>query len=870
MDFDITARKQAEGALRESEARLRLFIEHAPSSLAMFDRDMRYLQVSRRWRTDLGLGDRNLRALSFYEVLPEAPEHWKEAHCRALAGEVVQHENDHFERADGSVQWVRWETRPWYEATGKIGGIVILAEDLTERERATEALRESEERMRLAQEAAKIGTFERNMQTGEGYWTRQTEEMFGLEPGAGPKSIPEFLSLIHPEDRKHVENLFAESIATGSVAGEWRVIWPDGSVHWIDGRWKVLKDEQGRPLRAVGIDSDITDRKQTEEALRRGEESYRNFVAQSSEGIFRQDVDAPIPIDLPEDELLQRILHDSYMAECNGAMVKMYGLNSVGDFQGRRLTEFLDPDNPRNIELTREYIRSGFRILERESREADARGNPKVFRNSLIGIVEDGKLVRTWGIQRDVTEQVQAEEALRQSEERFRVALSGSPIAVFNQDSNLHYTWVYNLMKGSTPEDYLGKTDEEVFGPETGARMRALKQKTLATGQSVREELSVAAHASRWYLDMTIEPLREESGRIVGVTSVCVDVSHLHRIANELRQAKDKLTEEKLYLEHAIDSELGFEEIIGKSDGMKAVMELVAQVATSEATVLLLGETGVGKELVARAIHRLSSRTGHAFIKMNCAAIPTGLLESELFGAEKGAYTGSVSRKIGRLELADKGSLFLDEIGEIALQLQPKLLRVLQDQEFERLGGTQTLKVNFRLIAATNRDLAEEVKHNQFRSDLFYRLNVFPIVVPPLRHRRDDIPLLVKYFVHKCSKRMNKSITSIPNKTMAVLTAWDWPGNVRELENFIERSIILTNGSVLAAPLAELQARLSTQDQAGTLEAAERKHILEALRQSKGRISGEDGAAARLGLKRTTLQSKLKQLRINPRTPPTN
>jgi PAS domain S-box-containing protein len=999
MDFDITGRKLAEEALRESEARLRLFIEHAPASLAMFDRDMRYLQVSRRWRTDLGLGDRDLRALSFYQVLPETPDRWKEAHRRALAGEVVRHENDRFERADGSVQWVRWEIRPWYDAAGKIGGIVILAEDRTERERAAEALRareaelrevqrlgrigswyrdlktdtlswseqidsilgsdpkaqglltfaqaerffapeswqrivrtnaklistggrdelevefrrqdgtagwaiiyreavrdeagnivgirgvslditerrraelalrESEERMRLAQEAAKIGSFERNMQTGEGHWTPQTEEMFGLQPGAGPKSIPEFLSLIHPADRKHVENLFAESIAAGSVAGEWRVIWPDGSVHWIDGRWKVFKDEHGQPLRAIGIDSDITERKQTEEALRRSEESYRNFVAQSSEGIFRQDVDAPIPIDLPEDELVQRILLDSYMAECNGAMVKMYGLNSVGDFQGRRLTEFLDPNNPRNIELTREYIRSGFRILERESREADARGNPKVFRNSLIGIVEDGKLVRTWGIQRDVTEQVRAEEALRQSEERFRVALSGSPIAVFNQDSNLRYTWVYNLMKGFTPEDYLGKTDEEVFGPETGARMRALKQKALATGQSVREELSVAAHASRWYLDMTIEPLREESGRIVGVTSVCVDVSRLHRIANELRQAKDKLTEEKLYLEHAIDSELGFEEIIGKSDGMKAVMELVAQVATSEATVLLLGETGVGKELVARAIHRLSSRTGNAFIKMNCAAIPTGLLESELFGAEKGAYTGSVSRKIGRLELADKGTLFLDEIGEIALPLQPKLLRVLQDQEFERLGGTQTLKVNFRLIAATNRDLAEEVKRNQFRSDLFYRLNVFPIVVPPLRHRRDDIPLLVNYFVQKCSRRLNKSITSIPKKTMAVLTAWDWPGNVRELENFIERSIILTNGSVLAAPLGELQARLSTQEQSATLEAAERKHILEALRQSKGRIAGEQGAAARLGLKRTTLQSKLKQLRINPRTPPTN
>jgi formate hydrogenlyase transcriptional activator len=297
-------------------------------------------------------------------------------------------------------------------------------------------------------------------------------------------------------------------------------------------------------------------------------------------------------------------------------------------------------------------------------------------------------------------------------------------------------------------------------------------------------------------------------------------------------------------------------------------MEKIARVASSDATVLLLGETGTGKELAARALHRLSKRRDGSFIKMNCAAIPSGLLESELFGHEKGAFTGAVARKIGRLELSDKGTLFLDEIGEIPLSLQPKLLRVLQDHEFERLGGTQTMKVDFRLLAATNRDLLQSVKAREFRSDLYYRLNVFPVLLPPLRERREDIRPLIEHFVRKFAAQMKKSITSIPSKTMEALVRWEWPGNIRELENFVERSVILTPGSVLQAPLGELQFDVNRRDgmhrSTDSLREVERERIIRALRACHGKLGGADGAAAQLGLRRTTLQSKLDHLGIKP------
>ena len=337
-----------------------------------------------------------------------------------------------------------------------------------------------------------------------------------------------------------------------------------------------------------------------------------------------------------------------------------------------------------------------------------------------------------------------------------------------------------------------------------------------------------------------------------------------HRAALEIQTLKERLAEEKKYLEGDLPAEGVFEGIVGYSPAFKKVMEQVTTVAASNATVLILGETGTGKELIARALHRMSRRKDAPFIKLNCAAIPTGLLESELFGHERGAFTGAINQKIGRLETADGGTLFLDEIGEIPLELQPKLLRVLQDQEFERLGSNKTIKVDLRLVAATNRDLAKGVSEREFRSDLYYRLNVFPIQVPPLRERREDIPLLVRYFVQKFALRMERNIEAIPKETMKILAEWPWPGNIRELENLMERSVILSEGQALRVPLSELRnlgvATATGGDQ--SLDAAEREHIIRVLRETRGMISGPGGAARRLGLKRTTLQSKMHRLKI--------
>jgi formate hydrogenlyase transcriptional activator len=410
-------------------------------------------------------------------------------------------------------------------------------------------------------------------------------------------------------------------------------------------------------------------------------------------------------------------------------------------------------------------------------------------------------------------------------------------------------------MRTRTPEIW-SQQDIEKLQPLKDESIVALAVAPLGTANGPLGFLAMGSKRSNNFGQEDLDILSQISAQI----SLALDNALAY---GRLSASRNRLEDERLYLESEIRAEYNFEDLVGKSAGLRKVLDQIEIVAPTGSTVLLHGETGTGKELIARAVHNLSPRRDRTFVRLNCAAIPSGLVESELFGHEKGAFTGALMQKRGRFEIADRGTLFLDEIGDISLELQPKLLRALQEQEFERLGSNKTIHVDVRLIAATHRDLSLMIRNHQFREDLFYRLNVFPIEIPPLRERREDIPVLVHYFVSRLSARMQKRIKSIPKRAMEALTNAAWPGNVRELENFIERAVILTQGDELNVPLTELKkSSVQYTSPVSTFEEAERQAIIDALKAASGRISGPGAAAERLGLKRTTLQNKMRRLNI--------
>jgi formate hydrogenlyase transcriptional activator len=571
-------------------------------------------------------------------------------------------------------------------------------------------------------------------------------------------------------------------------------------------------------------------------------------------------------LELAHDSIIVRDLDNRITFWSRGAEEK-YGWNRE-EVLGKHAHALLETQFPESAESVDEALRRNHYWEGEVVHKAKNGDRIVVASRRVLQLDADGKPAAIFEINNDVTDRKKAEEALRQSEQRLRSLFEFSPdaIVVTGNDGKI-------ADANTQLEKFFGYSRSELTGQPIEVlipkRLRAghPKHRSDYTAQPrVRsmgaglELYGMRKDGTEFPVDIMLGPMEGAEGTLV--LSVIRDLSQKKKDEEALRLSQ----QQNLYLEEELQIGHQFDEIVGESPGLKRVLKQVEDVASTDATVLILGETGTGKELIARAIHQLSPRRDHAFVKLNCSAIPSGLLESELFGHEKGAFTGAIAQKIGRLELAHQGTFFLDEVGDLPAELQPKILRALQEKEFERVGGTRTISVNVRLVAATNRDLAKMVAAGQFRSDLYYRLKVFPVTLPPLRERREDIPLLVRYFLSTHSKRMGKRIETIPPETMQAFTNWRWPGNIRELENFMERSVILSSGSTLRSPLAELQAAADPVGSTDTnLESAERDHILRVLRECQGMIGGAGGAAERLGLKRTTLNSKMKKLGIQRR-----
>ena len=610
--------------------------------------------------------------------------------------------------------------------------------------------------------------------------------------------------------------------------------------------------------------------------LMRHDELFQAFMEESIEPIWCFELDKPLPIDLPEDEQFDLFYNYAYLKENNKAYAQVVGYERREDLLGMRLIEIIPPSIPENTAIIKQIIRAGYNLRDFVTVEFYKK-KKFIILNNIRGIIEDGKLLRVWGTSRDITTQKAAEDKLGETETRYRT------VADFtfdwetweNPDGSYNYVSPsFERITGYPVQQLVNRPKllNEIILPDDLTPWQEHRQAAHARHETGEIQFRISAKNGqiRW-IEHICQPVYNDQGEHLGVRASNRDITkrmqmaeELRRQLNQIKNLQQRIKAESIYLQEEIKSEHNFENIIGNSDALKYVLYRVVEVAPTDAPVLIMGETGTGKELIARAIHNASSRSKRSLLKINCAALPASLIESELFGHEKGAFTGADARRMGRFQVADGATLFLDEISEIPLELQPKLLQVLQDGEFEPLGSSKTLRVDVRIIAASNRDLNYEVNHGRFRQDLFYRINVFPLTVPPLRHRKEDIPLLVNWFVDRYNRKMGKNITSTPAALIKHLQAYDWPGNVRELENVIERAVITSKDSILKLTdslviSANVKTRAKLRE---TLAEVERMQILNTLENTGWKIEGTNGAAGVLGLAPSTLRDRMKKLGI--------
>jgi PAS domain S-box-containing protein len=758
--------------------------------------------------------------------------------------------------------------------------VYLIYRDISERKKAERELRRSEGYLAEAQKLTHTGSWAWNLRTGSLFWSREIFRIYDYEYREVESTWPQFLERVHPEDRPQIEHR-ARMEASGK---EWlvseidfRIILPNGSIKYLHSLAHPIRDDSGEIIEVVGTVMDVTEQwkakteleKAFEEVTKRTEALRRSeaYLAEAQKFTHTGSWAVRVPscaVDVPQ---MQSVYwsNEMYRIFCldPGPTPPSYA-------------EIARRHQPEDIPLYHTIVKQA--ILDKTDFEIDYRlflpnGRTKYVHTVGHPVVNpSGDVIELVGTAMDVTEQHEARAALQtafdkikaeETELRRMTDAIATYICVLRPDGTALYA-------NQTVLDYLGLTSEDVqredirsriFHPEDLERLREEFREALARGKPFEiEQRELGKNGKyRWFL-VRYNPLRDDQGHIIRWYATGTDIE-------DRKQAEERMRDENLALREQIDQAFMFEEIVGSSPPLQTVLSSIVKVAPTDSTVLITGETGTGKELVARAIHKHSQRSGQAFISVNCASVPSSLIASELFGHEKGAFTGAVQRRQGRFELAHSGTIFLDEVGDLPAETQITLLRVLQERQFERVGGNRILTTDVRVIAATNRDLTAAIAAGTFRSDLFYRLNVFPIEVPPLRKRKEDISMLVEYFVKRYAEKAGKQIRKIDKNSLELCQSYPWPGNIRELQNIVERSVILSGGDTFWIEKAWLATQGPVRQELpgplpDALQNQEREIIETALAESKGKVAGPEGAAAKLGIPRSTLDSKIKQLNI--------
>jgi len=865
--IEVEDGKRAEEIIRRNERELRQQIDFIPQLVCVFDANGQILQANQMVLNYTGhtLEEFLKEEAAKKSLHPDDLASYGETRQRGISrGLPFENEARLLERG-GEYCWFLFRFNPlrdeagnilrWYATATNIEDMKMAEERLR---RAVQELQTKQQLLDLAQKAAHVLAFEWYPQREVNVWSPEHAALYGQPPCSLEVTYQTWKKLVYPKDWPLVLGFIKHAQETGEVSAEFRVVWPDGSIHWLAANGQMFFDDVGQPCRIVGFTEEITPRKLIEEELLRTKEDLR-----ASEASLRLTVDS-IP------GLVHTTTAEGKLEFVNRQLLDYFG-KTLDELKGWATNDVIHPDDRSHViaAFTRSIETGQTYDIEQRCRRKD--GVYRWFHVRALALRDtEGRIIRWYTLFTDIDERKQAEEALRQDERELRQLIDFLPQHVMVLDADGHLLEANQMVLDYTghtlKEMQVIATDERMerdAHPDDLERVQSECRRGLSSGAPFEIERRALGKDDqyRWFL-FRYKPLLDEAGRIARWFLTATDIEGL-------KQEEEGIRNENIALREEIVNASMFEEIVGTSPALQGVLTLVAKVAPTDSTVLITGETGTGKELIARAIHKRSARSARAFVSVNCAAIPPALIPSELFGHEKGAFTGATQRRLGRFELAEGGTIFLDEIGELPVETQIALLRVLQEHEFERVGGNRSIKVDARVIVATNRDLEAAMTAGTFRSDLFYRLNVFPIKMPPLRQRREDIPLLVEYFIDRFARKAGKKIRRINEKALALLQSYPWPGNIRELQNVIERSVIISEGGDFSVDESWLSRQPVATELRGQIELSQRLAVHEkeaietALSESGGRVYGPSGAAAKLGIPRSTLESKIRSLKID-------